>query len=202
MKKELTKKEKRELLTRKKLIDAAKKLFREKGYKNTSVDEIADEALLSKGTFYQYFKSKENLFLATMSETESEVLNLIDEQVLGQSFNNPQVLFKELLNCLFGYFEQDYYFIHLTFFRESGFNKEIVTAMREIQIHLNQKLVAVFEKLGLKDEKKAHDLALSLIGAMYVHTSFWFFNYKEKKISLKDRVPVLMDQFYHYFQNQ
>ena len=41
-------------------IDAAKKLFRTKGYKNTSVDEISDEAVLSKGTFYQYFKSKEN----------------------------------------------------------------------------------------------------------------------------------------------
>lgn len=96
MKKELTKKERRELLTRKKLIDAAKKLFRTKGYKNTSVDEIADEALLSKGTFYQYFKSKENLFLATMSETELELLDLLEDNVLSKSFNQGEEMPK---NC-------------------------------------------------------------------------------------------------------
>lgn len=46
------------------LIEAGMKLFAEKGYHNTSVQEIVSEAGISKGAFYTYFKSKED-FMAT-----------------------------------------------------------------------------------------------------------------------------------------
>lgn len=43
------------------LLEAAFKLFTEKGIKNTSIQEIADEANVGKGTFYLYFKDKYDL---------------------------------------------------------------------------------------------------------------------------------------------
>lgn len=43
------------------LLDAAFKLFTEKGIKNTSIQEIADTANVGKGTFYLYFKDKYDL---------------------------------------------------------------------------------------------------------------------------------------------
>jgi TetR/AcrR family transcriptional regulator len=46
------------------LIDAAEKLFFEKGYDNVTMDEIADEAEVNKALLYYYFKSKEALFFA------------------------------------------------------------------------------------------------------------------------------------------
>ena len=45
----------------KKLFDTGFKLFTEKGIKNTSIDEIAKEAGVAKGTFYLYFKDKYEL---------------------------------------------------------------------------------------------------------------------------------------------
>jgi len=44
-----------------KILNAAWKLFEEKGYDNTTVDEIIEATDTSKGTFYHYFKSKEDL---------------------------------------------------------------------------------------------------------------------------------------------
>ena len=41
-----------------KLIEKALKLFTEKGVNNTSIQDIADEAGVGKGTFYLYFKDK------------------------------------------------------------------------------------------------------------------------------------------------
>jgi TetR/AcrR family transcriptional regulator len=48
------------------IIDAAQKVFFEKGLLLTTMDEIAEIAELSKGTLYLYYKSKENLYLAVM----------------------------------------------------------------------------------------------------------------------------------------
>ena len=43
------------------LLDTAFKLFTEKGIKDTSIQEIADNADIGKGTFYLYFKDKYEL---------------------------------------------------------------------------------------------------------------------------------------------
>ena len=48
----------------KRIIEGAMKLFARKGYSSTSVQEIADEAGISKGAFYLYFKSKEELMIS------------------------------------------------------------------------------------------------------------------------------------------
>ncbi|HEY4879455.1 MAG TPA: helix-turn-helix domain-containing protein [Candidatus Acidoferrales bacterium] len=43
-------------------------LFGQKGYENTSVEEIAGRAKLAVGSFYQHFSSKRQLLLALMDE--------------------------------------------------------------------------------------------------------------------------------------
>jgi len=44
------------------ILDAALGLFREHGYRRTSMEDIANAAHVAKGTLYIYFKSKEELF--------------------------------------------------------------------------------------------------------------------------------------------
>lgn len=50
--------------TRKAIVDAAIKLFTDKGFDQTSMDELAGAAGVGKGTIYGYFKAKEEIFLA------------------------------------------------------------------------------------------------------------------------------------------
>lgn len=45
------------------ILDCAEKLFISKGFKDTSVDDIANCAEYSKGTMYLYFKSKDEMFM-------------------------------------------------------------------------------------------------------------------------------------------
>ena len=49
---------------RTKLLDAAVQVIREKGYSGTSVDELCSTAGVTKGAFFHYFKSKEELAVA------------------------------------------------------------------------------------------------------------------------------------------
>ena len=50
--------------TRQAIMNAAIKLFSEKGFKNTSVDELAKMAGVGKSTIYGYFHTKNEIFLA------------------------------------------------------------------------------------------------------------------------------------------
>ncbi len=46
------------------IVSAAERVFYLKGYNDASMDEIAREAEFAKGTIYQYFTGKEDLYFA------------------------------------------------------------------------------------------------------------------------------------------
>jgi AcrR family transcriptional regulator len=50
--------------TRAKLLEAARKLIREKGYEHTTLEEIAERAGMTTGAIYGNFKSRDDLFIA------------------------------------------------------------------------------------------------------------------------------------------
>src|ERR1035441_1209865 len=58
--------------TRRAVLAAARSLFGKKGYAQTSVDEIADAARVTKGAVYHHFAGKEALFRAVLAEVEVE----------------------------------------------------------------------------------------------------------------------------------
>lgn len=83
MKKRLTRAEKRER-THEELILSAEKLFVERGFHATSVDEIAFEAGYTKGAVYSNFESKEDLFFVVY-ERRAERAVVEAERVIGES---------------------------------------------------------------------------------------------------------------------
>ena len=60
--------QKRSLEKRARLKAAGLALFGERGYQDTSVDEIVQRARLAVGSFYQHFRSKRQLLLSLMDE--------------------------------------------------------------------------------------------------------------------------------------
>lgn len=59
--------------TREAIVAAAVALFREKGYDATSIMDIAERARVGKGTIYQYFKGKEDLFFECAESIFSDI---------------------------------------------------------------------------------------------------------------------------------
>lgn len=54
--------------TRERIMDAALNVFSRKGYYDTRMDEIVEEAATSKGAIYFHFPNKEKLFLALVDQ--------------------------------------------------------------------------------------------------------------------------------------
>lgn len=107
----LKEKEKR----RQDILKAAGKLFKTIGYKNTSMDMVAQKSHLSKGTLYLYFKNKDDLYAscvlqdglsnlsALFEEAERTKKSVIDIIIsYTDSFYKFTKDYPELFNLMFG----------------------------------------------------------------------------------------------------
>lgn len=63
--------------TREQIVDAALQLFAHQGFHDTLVDEIARAAEVSRATLYQYFESKDQLFLELAQEAGSALHRMV-----------------------------------------------------------------------------------------------------------------------------
>jgi outer membrane protein len=64
---------------RQRLLDAGLKLFANRGYAGTAVQDITEEAKVTKPTLYYYFESKEGLFQALVDQAMDERLRLMQQ---------------------------------------------------------------------------------------------------------------------------
>lgn len=122
------------------ILDAARAVFSRDGYADSSVDDVASEAGIAKGTVYLYFKSKEDLYLSAL---------LRDIQAFGASARQ-QMDAAPTLRDKFAAFLQvrlDYCRAHRNFFRiylteyskmcvETPISKQLRRLQRENLRHL------------------------------------------------------------------
>ncbi len=84
-------------LIKKNLINEGKKLFEQYGLQKTTVDEIVKAAGISKGSFYLFYQSKEELYFEVLNVVEQELREKIFEKVFKPGKNKLDS-FKLFLN--------------------------------------------------------------------------------------------------------
>lgn len=83
------------------ITDAALRLFGEKGYRDTSIQDIADAVMMSSRTFFRYFDSKEDLLSGAIRAVQGEGLRLAESL-------EPEMLPGEALRRIFLYLAERY----------------------------------------------------------------------------------------------
>ncbi|WP_066021431.1 MULTISPECIES: TetR/AcrR family transcriptional regulator [Clostridium] len=74
------------------LIDTAEELFSTVGYDKTSVSDIVKKVSVAQGTFYYYFKSKEDIFMAIFTRNSEKLLLEMKEKVKEKNINAVEKL--------------------------------------------------------------------------------------------------------------
>jgi AcrR family transcriptional regulator len=92
-------KQKRGLMTRERILEAAEKLFSEKGYHSTNSKEIVAEAGVSIGSFYSYFRDKKAVFFAVLRRYNQRVLERVSTppEGKGRQWKSARMLLDHLL---------------------------------------------------------------------------------------------------------
>jgi AcrR family transcriptional regulator len=59
------------------ILECAKKLFAQKGYYQTQISDIQQAAGVARGTIYQYFKNKDDIFMTILENLHLEMRDII-----------------------------------------------------------------------------------------------------------------------------
>ena len=83
----------------KKIVDAASKLFAEKGYSNTATSEIAKLAEVSEGTIFKHYGTKDKLLLSLIVPYLKEFIPSLADEAFSESLNDSVTTFEEFLRA-------------------------------------------------------------------------------------------------------
>lgn len=81
----VSRREANKIRCREQILKAARRLFKEKGYDNTMIEDIADKANVSKATLYNYFPNKESLLVGTMDDQIEATRRYINNSGMNNS---------------------------------------------------------------------------------------------------------------------
>ena len=81
---------------KRKVIEVAQQLFTEKGFNSTSIQDILEASKISKGTFYNYFSSKNECLIAILENGREETAIRRQELLAGKDPADKDILANQI----------------------------------------------------------------------------------------------------------
>jgi AcrR family transcriptional regulator len=165
---------------REQLLDVGRKLFAEKGFEGTSVEEIASTAQVSKPVVYEHFGGKEGLYAVVV---DREIRTLLDgiTASLGTE-DHPRVLLENAALALLGYIESstDGFRILVRDSPVAQSTGTFASLISDVASQVEYLLADEFKARGL-DAKVAPLYAQMLVGMVALTGQYWLDHRKPKK---------------------
>jgi len=174
--------EKKKTEKQQKVLEAAIRLFAEKGYANTSTAEIALAAGVSEGTIFKHYGSKDRLLLAIMLPFFREMLSRMAKEAVRETFSSQTTLEQFLRDFLRNraQFLAENRDIFRVMFKELVYNNELRDELKSFAAeHLQAALLPIVNRFRMKGElgdlpaETVLDLTAAFVGGFFV-TRFLF----------------------------
>ncbi len=115
-------------VTREHILQAALKRFAHSGYSAASVQQIVDDADVSKPALYYYFQDKAGLFQALVDEAHDQRYRLMQAACKGSTDLKTQLV--EILTSLFDYLQKNRELMRIAFFTAFAAPGEVPEGLR------------------------------------------------------------------------
>jgi AcrR family transcriptional regulator len=184
------------------ILVAAEKLFRDRGYTETSIEEIAGEAEVSIGTLYRYFSSKSGV----MHELVQPVIEGMREQgelIIADPPGNAEVAIAALFDAY--RFSDDWKSLNLLQAlgpAYTGVDSHLHTVFEEFETMIDEQLGQLVDKLTEKGKLnpalERSDLVFILFNHLYSHfvdhvSSAGRISYEETLVNMRRRLTIIMN---------
>ena len=178
------------------ILNAAKNLFSNYGFKKVSMDEIASEAGVTKKTVYTYFSSKEELLKYCIKE-ELQNMRKIIENVESKKLDFMETVHQVIYNLL--KYKKNCKFLKMLFkeseiLKNEQLKENLKIVDKEIQNYIRKQLELAIQ--NDKIEVQNIDITTFLIYKMYIALMIdWNEDYK--KLDEKE----IADNILHFLVN-
>lgn len=177
------------------------KVFSQKGYHKATVDDICGRANLGKGTVYQYFANKKDLFLGIVDSFSAELGKYVADALVG--IEDDLARLRTAISAYIEFHSAHRSFYRLLIHEESSFTKELMERFRKEYFSHLQVLEEVL-RTGMKNGKMkkmdAGSATFGLVGMCNLTIFRWLLS--EKPYPLKKEVPLILEIFLHGISKQ
>lgn len=98
-------------LTKKRIFDAAARLFADHRFHEVRMEEIAASAGVGKGTLYRYYRTKDDLYLDLIATASAEVLAMVESRRRGAASMEQRL--EAIVEALISFFDAHPFFLDL-----------------------------------------------------------------------------------------
>ncbi len=180
------------------ILESARILMARGGYYNTKIDDIIRRAEVGKGTFYAFFKNKEELFVTLLTM----FLDLWEEEVLTRAAacktEGPGKYFHELIRLSL-YFFRDHEDLCNIYFRVGPGSSTLFEPFSEkFENRMLEYIVTELEEgreLGFVKKEFDIDMASNMIAGAFLRVDYFYFVLKKQHINSLD-LEKMTDEFY------
>ena len=130
---------------RKKLQKAAKECLQRYGVRKTTVDQMVEMVDISKGSFYNFYSSKEMLFFTVLEEYQIDIMNRLAEKLEQEN----QINANQFVQLLYDFYQDFRYSFMYTIFKNNEMEllirklpKEVITTHHLLDDRMVEKIMS------------------------------------------------------------
>jgi AcrR family transcriptional regulator len=156
---------------RRQLLGAARDVFVAQGYHAAAMDEIAEQAGVSKPVLYQHFPGKLDLYLALLDESVAELVGAVSAALASTTDNSQRV--PATFRAFFDYVSGAGQAFRLVFESDLS-NEPAVRARLDRAMYECAEMISEFirEDAGVSADE-AELLGMALVGMAQVSARYW-----------------------------
>lgn len=185
-------------LRRAEILEKAQRVFATKGFHNTSVAEIARASGFAVGTLYQFFESKEQLYISMVTEKLNMMYSGVRESVDKETDIVKKI--EEMIVSQFHFVENNTEFCsllirgdHLSLSGEGIELRKRLKTDYAAQLALTEEVMREGMRSGILKQMDPRMMAVALAGIINSYASKWLT--MSEGTSLMNYVPFVMNIF-------
>jgi AcrR family transcriptional regulator len=175
------------LATRTAILDAAHEVFKELGFYGSSISEITRRCGVSVGTFYQYFKNKEQAFLELNDLIVSRFMTQAEDLPTGESSFEQRL--RAAVKLLFNHTQNNFAFNRIL--GESELIERVTTSYYDAIARYYRNFFRHESQSGNLRSLDPNMIAYGLIGICYFNSLEW--GTSDESFSPQETVELIME---------
>ncbi|MCP4133478.1 MAG: TetR/AcrR family transcriptional regulator [bacterium] len=169
------------------ILECAQTVFAEKGYYETQVSDIVKVAKIAKGTIYQYFKNKEDVFLSLLNIyldawAQEMTLDIKDFVGGGPAIDYAKAFASQRVGKSLAYFDRDHERCKIVLRMGPGLNASIESAIKLFEEQVTKVIshdIELAKRQGHIDKNIDVELACTALVGSILRISYQYFVLKE-----------------------